>query len=210
MSLRTCSKLILGVTIHGRVILPESSNETFSSRSCLTIKAQEFKLCGGGANCMHPLTTKETFRDFRLEAHTIPYAIVIPNIVTGHFIISALLNVDWCKDDDVTSQDFIHNGDYHNEETHDFVISEGMTDILKDIKLEEYNDVVTCKCLVSSFICWKCFLVLTFLFCYVLLFCIFSIKFFTYYILPESLSFAVMPTLQAYLPYMEWCHAFIC
>lgn len=129
---------------------------------------------------MHPLTTKETFRDFRLEAHTIPYAIVIPNIVTGHFIISALLNVDWCKDDDVTSQDFIHNGDYHNEETHDFVISEGMTDILKDIKLEEYNDVVTCKCLVSSFICWKCFLVLTFLFCYVLLFCIFSIKFFTY------------------------------
>ena len=106
---------------------------------------------------MHPLTTKETFRDFRLEAHTIPYAIVIPNIVTGHFIISALLNVDWCKDDDVTSPDFIHNGDYHNEETHDFVISEGMTDILKDIKLEEYNDIVTCKCQVS-FMFWRpCF-----------------------------------------------------
>jgi len=132
-----------GVTIHGRVKLPQSSNETFSSKSCLTIKAQEFKLCGGGINCLNPLTAKETFHDFNLEAHTIPYAIVIPNTATGHFIISAVLNIDWCKDDDASSQDFIHNGDYHNEETHDFVLSEGMTEVQKDITLEEYSDVVT-------------------------------------------------------------------
>lgn len=156
---------------------------------------------------MHPLTTKETFRDFRLEAHTIPYAIVIPNIVTGHFIISALLNVDWCKDDDVTSPDFIHNGDYHNEETHDFVISEGMTDVLKDIKLEEYNDVVTCKCQVS-FMFWKHFLVLIFLFCFLHFFFILFIKYFTYHIqiyyLKACTSQLRPSSLQNYLSHMEW------
>ena len=133
-----------GVTVHGRVLLPDDFNQTFSSKSCLTVKAQEYRLCGGEINCINPLHAKETFHNLQLEDNVIPYAITLPNIGSGHILISAILNVDWCRDDvKSVTEEWIRNGDYHNEETHDFMIPEKTDQFEKDIEMTEYMEVVT-------------------------------------------------------------------
>ncbi|XP_057314762.1 uncharacterized protein LOC130655955 [Hydractinia symbiolongicarpus] len=130
-----------GVMVHGRVILPPSTNGDFPSNSCLTVKAQEFKLCGGTINCVNPISGKQTFSEPKIEDNVIPYALVLPNVASGHYIISAVFNVGWCKETDPPTEEWIRNGDYHNEETNDFVIESN--DVEKDVEVVQYFETVT-------------------------------------------------------------------
>lgn len=130
-----------GVMVHGRVILPPSTNGDFPSNSCLTVKAQEFNLCGGTINCVNPISGKQTFSEPKIEDNVIPYALVLPNVASGHYIISAVFNVGWCKETDPPTEEWIRNGDYHNEETHDFVIESN--DVEKDVEVVQYFETVT-------------------------------------------------------------------
>lgn len=127
--------------VHGRVILPPSTNGDFPSNSCLTVKAQEFNLCGGTINCVNPISGKQTFSEPKIEDNVIPYALVLPNVASGHYIISAVFNVGWCKETDPPTEEWIRNGDYHNEETHDFVIESN--DVEKDVEVVQYFETVT-------------------------------------------------------------------
>ena len=140
---KICFLLHIGAILHGDIILPE--NTQIDSQSCLTIKAQEMKLCSGVINCVQPLSAKETFYNLKTLGNRIPYSLSLQQNMSGNVIVSAVLHMGWCRDNTVTQQEWIRSGDYHSEDLQDFFLQENQTVIDKDIEVKLYSETVTGK-----------------------------------------------------------------
>lgn len=107
------------------------------------IKVQEFTLCDGEINCIIPLATKEVLRGIHVEGDSIPYAVAMRNVTKKHYIISAVLNVDWCQEDNPYSPSYIRDGDLHNSDQEDFIVPDKGKEIIKDFQLSRFTEEIT-------------------------------------------------------------------
>ncbi|XP_012563175.2 uncharacterized protein LOC100201986 isoform X1 [Hydra vulgaris] len=130
-----------GPILHGDIILPQ--NVQIKSQSCLTVKAQEMKLCSGVIDCVQPITAKETFYNVKASSNRISYSLALQQNMSGNVIISAVLHNGWCRDDTVTQKEWIRSGDYHSEDLQDFILQENQTEIHKDIEVYQYSETMT-------------------------------------------------------------------
>lgn len=127
----------LGITFRGNVILPEHSPEQLLPNSCLTVSLQEMILCGGNVSCHIPLIANETFRNLQMENHSLKYELNTARLKPGKYLLSAVINVGWCRVNSYKSKDLIHQGDYHSTTLHDVLIDADTRVMQKDIEVDE-------------------------------------------------------------------------
>ena len=126
----------LGITFRGNVILPEHSPQQLLPNSCLTVSLQEMILCGGNISCHIPLIANETFRNLQLENHSLKYELNTARLKPGKYLLSAVINVGWCRVNSYKSKDLIHQGDYHSTTLHDVLLDIDTRVVEKDIEVD--------------------------------------------------------------------------
>ena len=93
--------------------------------------------CSDQENCDNPILAREQVKTPRLDSsRRIPYKLSMDRPRAGSYLIMATLNMDWCKSSD---SKWIRAGDYYNSFSHSFDVSEGVTEIKKDVSVEEYR-----------------------------------------------------------------------
>jgi len=116
----------------------------------LNVIVQQDIQCSDQENCDNPILAREQVKTPRLDSsRRIPYKLSMDRPRAGSYLIMATLNMDWCKSSD---SKWIRAGDYYNSFSHSFDVSEGVTEIKKDVSVEEYrtrnaNDDLEKKCL---------------------------------------------------------------
>ena len=120
----------------GKVILPEEAPATLLPGSCLTVSLQESILCGGNINCHIPLLGNKTFKNVVMVDGAIEYSLPLMQLKPGTYVVTAVLNVGWCRINSVLSKDLIHQGDYHSTMFNDVVVGLNTKVIHKDIEVE--------------------------------------------------------------------------
>ena len=125
-----------GIRVKGNVVLPENAPSELLPNSCLTISIQEKIVCGPIPGCIIPIIANKTFRKITVNNRSVKYDFTIPRIKEGLYIISAVINVGWCKINSTKTKDLIHTGDYHSVDVHDFVVYNNTKVITENINVE--------------------------------------------------------------------------
>lgn len=127
--------------ISGRITLKSFTAADLPPGSCLTIYIQESITCGGSeTNCQISLAGNQTLRNLTMQqGAVVPYEMFLPKMKQGNYMISAVLNMGWCRVNSVKTSMLIHEGDYHTTMSEE-VSFDGVTkSVAKDLQL----DVVT-------------------------------------------------------------------
>ena len=117
----------------GRVILPPEYNE-IPEGSCLTVSSRKLIQCRNN-NCKIPPVATKTIENVNADGG-IAYSLLLPDATAGRYIISAVVNLGWCKT--VDGKEWIRIGDLYNDKVHDFEIK-NKTDIGKNIKVTQFE-----------------------------------------------------------------------
>lgn len=125
-----------GIRILGNVYLPLNTTSDLPAGSCLTVSVQEMILCGKDVNCHIPVIVNETFRNISLIKNGIPYELMAPKMKPGRYVVSAVVNVGWCRVNSVKTKMLIHTGDYHSTDLYDIDVDADTKTIGQDIYVE--------------------------------------------------------------------------
>lgn len=123
-----------GIHIHGNII----SNSTLivPSGSCLTIYVQELITCGDGIDCHVPLAANQTFNNVTSFNNQVLFDFMMPRTKPGTYIISAILNMGWCRSNSLETSKLVHIGDYHTTSNEGFVIDSQTSEVEKTLFVE--------------------------------------------------------------------------
>ena len=69
----------------------------------------------------------------------VPYEIFLPKMKQGNYMISAVLNMAWCRVNSLKTSMLVHEGDYHTTMSEDVNVDGVSKSVAKDLEL----DVVT-------------------------------------------------------------------
>lgn len=129
----------------GNVYLPLNTTSDLPAGSCLTVSVQEMILCGHDANCHIPVVANETFRNVSLIKNALSFELMAPKMKPGRYVISAVVNVGWCRVNSVKTKQLTHPGDYHSTEVYDIDIERDTKTVGQDIYVEPVSEVETGK-----------------------------------------------------------------
>lgn len=71
-----------------------------------------------------------------MKDKAVEYSLPLMQLKPGSYVVTAVLNVGWCRISSVLSKDLIHEGDYHSTTLHDVVVGSNTKIMHKDIELE--------------------------------------------------------------------------
>lgn len=125
-----------GIYVSGRVLFP--TNEPIPPESCLTVSSRKLIQCKNN-NCKIPPVSTRTFENVTNEGG-IPYSVLLPVATPGKYIISAVVNLGWCKTEGGSK--WIQQGDYYNDKVHDFEIKNETTSVGKNINVKPFETEV--------------------------------------------------------------------
>ena len=105
------------------------------SGSCLTVSSRKLIQCRNN-NCKIPPVATKTIEGIEGVDGGIPYSLRLPDATPGKYIISAVVNLGWCKAND--GDDWIRMNDLYNDKIHDFEIK-NQTNVEKIIKVTRFE-----------------------------------------------------------------------
>ncbi|XP_065662150.1 uncharacterized protein LOC101241534 isoform X5 [Hydra vulgaris] len=134
------------IEVSGLVKFPQ--NISLKPSSCLSMTLHEGLYCKG-ITCNIPVLASYHANNLNVDAsHTIHYKMSFNYSIPTSYIVRAVVNNGWCKDNDNS----IKYGDYHNEYTHTIHPLLNQEKIDFDVTLVEYKDPLD-ECLEKSTEC---------------------------------------------------------
>ena len=114
--------------VTGRVIISDE-NQVLPPETCLTVSSRKLIQCKNAACQVPPVATK-TFVNV-INDKGIPYSMRLLSHSPGKYIISAVVNLGWCRTENGT--EWIKEGDLYNDKIHDYEIDNNTSIVGKNI-----------------------------------------------------------------------------
>ena len=98
--------------------------------SCLTVFVQEAKPNNDA------ILAETKVDNLKPEEGGFHYELRFRPLHNGQFVIKVLLNMGWCKG----FREWIHNGDFYNDNEQPIAIHKGMKSVTRDITISQYHN----------------------------------------------------------------------